>query len=461
MPTEPLSLQEHCFLHIISHLESYPCHELALLPKHWRHALLRTIAPIHVYQLEKTAVADTIDTEHIWEEMSHLTDSVWASYSLLDSYCDSLRDRYISYICHLLFNEQNRAYVVNRITQLLFAVHTSRLDNDTTKSLTHHIQSLFIALPPYYLVPFRCPVSTEMETVSLLVETGALPKVLEIYVSHFCHTKLWEERNTRILGQLLSAVRSLKVYCTNNSSVMKELLKEVTESTKDCLRWLELCEATVATVWCISPYLTAPSGYQGLTKLHLSMRKHGFEIGPEIADIIFHQLNSLESLSLKHFWTDSISNIEEFCSAVVVLIGQPQFQRLKLEHFISFPLEAVQLIIHAQLSSSPFKTQYIHFEHMRIINSKGAKLVSADVDSSTCKETGFHKHLYLTSVTFPPDLLEWITSINCICLNTLDLYDFTLDPKPPAPAECICECVIAHPNLHVDNVRFVPNVCVY
>jgi len=72
MPTEPLSLQEHCFLHIISHLESYPCHELALLPQALATALLRTIAPIHVHQLEKTAVADTIETEHIWEEMRPL-----------------------------------------------------------------------------------------------------------------------------------------------------------------------------------------------------------------------------------------------------------------------------------------------------------------------------------------------------------------------------------------------------
>ena len=455
MATDPLSLQEHCFLHIISHLESYPCHELALLPKHWRQALLRTIAPIHVYQLENTAVADTIETEDIWEEMSHLTDSVWASYSIMDSQFDSLRDRYVSYICHLLFNEQNRSYVVNRVTQLLFAVHTSRLDNDITKSLTHHIQSLFIALPPYYLVPFRCPVSTEVETISLLVETGALPKVLEIYVDHLLHTELWKARNKIILGRLLGAVRSLKIYCSRNNSAAKGLLKLVTESTKDGLRWLEICEATVATVWCISPLLTAPIGYQGLTKLHLCMLQHGFEIGPELADIIFHQLNSLESLSLKHFWSDSVSNMEEFCSAVVALIGQPQFQRLKLEHFIGFPLEAVQLIIHAQLSSSPFKTQYIHFEHMRMTGSKETKQVPADVDSSSCKESGPHKHLYLTSVTFPLDLLEWINSINCVYLNTLDFYDVTLDPKPVVPAEYISECVTAHPNLHVTNLRFV------
>ena len=72
MEDEPLPLREQCFLHLVSHVMEYSPQELALLPVHYRRALLRVIAPVHLYHLEQTAVVNGINTDAIWTEIYQL-----------------------------------------------------------------------------------------------------------------------------------------------------------------------------------------------------------------------------------------------------------------------------------------------------------------------------------------------------------------------------------------------------
>ena len=61
-----LSLQERCLLYLITHVEDYSLQTLALLPRHLRRALLSSVPPLHLYQLDQTEVASGIDTEALW-----------------------------------------------------------------------------------------------------------------------------------------------------------------------------------------------------------------------------------------------------------------------------------------------------------------------------------------------------------------------------------------------------------
>ena len=72
---EVLSLQEHCLLYLITHVEDYSPQTLALLPRHLRRALLSSVAPLHLYQLDQTEVASGIDAEAIWRDVNKTMDT--------------------------------------------------------------------------------------------------------------------------------------------------------------------------------------------------------------------------------------------------------------------------------------------------------------------------------------------------------------------------------------------------
>ena len=67
---EILSLQERCLLYLITHVEDYSPQTLALLPRHLRRALLSSVAPLHLIQLDQTEVASGIDTEALWRDVN-------------------------------------------------------------------------------------------------------------------------------------------------------------------------------------------------------------------------------------------------------------------------------------------------------------------------------------------------------------------------------------------------------
>ena len=67
------SIQEHCLLYLVTHVEDYSPQTLALLLRHLRQALLSSVAPLHLYQLDHTEVANGISTQTIWEDIPILT----------------------------------------------------------------------------------------------------------------------------------------------------------------------------------------------------------------------------------------------------------------------------------------------------------------------------------------------------------------------------------------------------
>ena len=61
------TLEDHCLLYLITHITDFSPETVSLLPPHLRQSLLKSVAPIHLYWLEQTKVAEEIDTEPIWQ----------------------------------------------------------------------------------------------------------------------------------------------------------------------------------------------------------------------------------------------------------------------------------------------------------------------------------------------------------------------------------------------------------
>ena len=107
------SLQERCLLHLITHVEDYSPQTLALLPRHLRRALLSSVAPLHLYQLDQTEVASGIDTEALWKVVFDLVYRSPGRTEFQETNAD-LRKRFVNIVSHeILYDRTARSSRAN------------------------------------------------------------------------------------------------------------------------------------------------------------------------------------------------------------------------------------------------------------------------------------------------------------------------------------------------------------
>ena len=103
------SLQERCLLHLVTHVEDYSPQTLALLPRHLRRALLSSMAPLHLYQLDQTEVASGIDTEALWNVVFDLVYRSPGRTEFQETNVD-LRKRFVNIVSHeILYDRTARS----------------------------------------------------------------------------------------------------------------------------------------------------------------------------------------------------------------------------------------------------------------------------------------------------------------------------------------------------------------
>lgn len=464
----PLTLQQQSFLFVLSHLQDYPISHLALLPKRWREALL-TMAPLgYLLQLERTAVADRIDTEAVWEAGSSLIDSVWASYTLMDSIEDQWRDCYVSYLCHLLINTRNQAYIKKRIFELLYGIHRDKIPVGTAM-----LPSLFIPLEQsYYRVPFythNC--CTSVEDIALFfVHHLALPTVLDFCVSTVMCGPLWKRRENGLLEQLLSNVRSLRLSgCYKHKEAASFALQAATANTASALEWLEIWDANDSVLMMILELLHSPCGYTHLVKLaivrsqalQLSLPDNYYisSIGPSLSSMIEHHV-ALEQLTLHSLYCDSGAATDALVSSLATLLLRPQFEKLTLQKCTNMPLRAAKALIAALLAAFPSNQLKLCFADSEIVccptgsSSTHAQYFYGESQlpkPSPSRLHGFHKHLHLNSVELPSELIEWLSEFDFIYLHTLSLDDIYITDHHPQDLKLV---LLQHPQLMIKKFHF-------
>ena len=98
----PISLEDLCYLHIISHLEHYPLHNLAKLSYPVRRRLLQNLPASDIIELENTCVADGIDD---------FEDEVWKESCVCQCYEKESRESFLNAVWTGLFVIQTRCFL--------------------------------------------------------------------------------------------------------------------------------------------------------------------------------------------------------------------------------------------------------------------------------------------------------------------------------------------------------------
>ena len=432
-------------------MDSYPTDLLGLMPLHWRQKLLSALPPFRLYQLEKTSVAKGIDTDEIWEELSHLQDCVWGSYltgkNKLHDNSDTperengenLRTRFVNYLSHLLFNEMNRDYACKRITELLHATHVDMLDKSVANGLIYgHVNSLFMFQPPYYLIPFRCPNLTERELYWSLYGNKMLPQSLELYIYNIDSSPLWNQESIsqEMMRRLLSKLQSLRLYNhMYKTRQLEEIVNAVTHSSRykeppsvmGSLKRLEILRADDRHLSAITPFFTAPNGYSTLTSITISMRPvHYIQATRHLGPLIRHQLHSLQNLELQGFSCCITRNTIHMCdymffSSLVAFVLKPRFQSLTLHGFKDLPWLMLEMILEANLRTVPSHNQSILLDDVNV-TTRGVlpfwDMDECEEDEEKDEENQFcpaaeskcleHKRIRFLNSRIPEDVLNWV-----------------------------------------------------
>ena len=445
MEDEPLSLREQCFLHLVCHVMEYSPQELALLPAHYRRALLRAIAPVYLFHLEQTAVAKGIDTDDIWTEINQLPRTA-SNFDhpivILDSYKDGLGAQHLAYVWYMLLgglrhSDLNRH---NNRVKMTFATHTKMLKYSTVEFLKSHKQPWFVPVvlnrysQPHNLAPIRCIEMSESEAADHLTEIGALPRVLDVNFEYVGSSMLWQQRKNGIFQKLLqmSQLRKVKVdFLRPDAGIGNFILRTITQSTVPTLQSLEL--SNLHGLSALVHLFSAPQGYSGLkdlqAELHFEATK-SFAQYPLFASIVAHQtaLERLDLSQLGQFPRDSEG--ERFISVLTSLLGQPQFRRLKLCWCEGLPLAALQSIMEAFMSSSPQSEQHLTLVSMKVVvlsrqqsllksrKFRSKPHLSASADYAAAR--GLRKHLSFQYSHIPCAFLEWFCGMKYIYLNSLE-----------------------------------------
>ena len=477
MEDGPLSLRDQCFLHLASCIKEYSPQELSLLPKHSRRALLRILPPAHLYHLEQTAVADGIDTDAIWKEISKLPGRVMIYRSsryplpILDSYKDGLGAQYFAYFWNIYLRKVETRQLAwddhaKDLVQMVFAIHTDMLEDSTAECLKSHQQTWFVHCPDQYhiLAPTYCIGKSGNETAAYLIKIGAVPRVLDLSISRVESSELWRHRENGILLQLVqkSPVRKIKLDFSDaleHADVGKFILRTIVRNEILVLEAVELVNLSANVLFALIPLFSLPEGYSGLKELHARLSWSGVNIVagttvaqyPLFASIVSHQ-KALESLDLSHLgYFPRDREGERFIVALISFLGQPQFRRLRLCWCEGLPLVALQSITEAFMSSSPPSEHYLTLVSiktvenglMQTLKSHGKHLsVSAEHSAAI----GPRKYLHFQYSHIPYAFLKWFRGMEHICLNTLEFTHCT-----PKTAKFIRRKFEKHPDFLVEH----------
>lgn len=438
MERSPLSLQDGCFLHLITHIGDFPPHALALLPRHLRSTLLHMAPPVYVIYLEKTAVASQIDMETIWKRIGERCQSQgkWPFYSSLLAESYECRDSLIAAIWDELLGGKWR-----NVSQKMLGPQDNWKMGFTLGSAM-------------YAEFNHCLVENEIEAASQLMTLGIFPKVLEVMTTHVTLSRLW--RNRSFLNQILQQCRPLHVKLWGGICI-ECILKGLAQCPQPELQELELYFTSSAVLSVIAHLFAQPNSFS-LKKLIINLRQdtHLTEsraVIPPLVTIIRSQ-KDLQSMELAQMESSSCINAKasvNLAPILATLLQRPQFQSLKLISLKELPLHVVLSILEGFLLSQPENELHLSFENVGILHYK---VDSQDSRRPPCLDpqqvilTGSKKYLSFRNMAIPKAVITWLCSMQCICFNTLYFHTYQQH------ASEIRKCFQSHPNFQVQNYKF-------
>ena len=250
----PISLEDLCYLHIISHLEDYPIHDLAKLSHHVRTRLLQNLPARDVVKLENTCVADGI---------GDFENKVWKQSSLCKHYKQEPRQSFFSTACSTLFSSLD-----TQLLEMVFSVPMCLGIADLTSFTSVACNDLDRLVPQRYAALFdrnitsRCEVYAQV--IILLNKAGFKPTEIHTRGGFAIDVS---SRYVSELSILVSCVETVKLVVKGDQTSLS-IPKAICMNERPKLRYLTIADGEFAQK-CVS--LILETSIIDLESLHCSI----------------------------------------------------------------------------------------------------------------------------------------------------------------------------------------------
>ena len=279
---QPLTLQQHCFLYLLAHLEAVPPATLALLPRKMRHELLLMLPPADILKLEQTRVVEGINMAEFWEVVGeryresehHLHYYMFAHRHLMpvpnrvwsivlnrrQLFAHSWKEWFVTVVCSLLVH----------FIPLTISEYLDRRANMLSPGIHHNciilLQFLFCTEfhSQFFIKKYKClPIIQDSHNLSpnrfspfldrslhehaasnllnfVMKECQLYPKSLSFDCNGFAQSSMWKEMNRQDSHQLKETFRQFLQKVDEVDITAKEEVKADVTANNVCrhIHWI-------------------------------------------------------------------------------------------------------------------------------------------------------------------------------------------------------------------------------
>ena len=499
-PDSPLSLQDQCFVQLISNLESFTCESLALLPLRLRHKLLVNLPAVDICKLESTPVPKGLNmSSNVWEAVC----TQRCSASLIQT-VKKIESPSSSRSCDW--------------KEIFFLSCTTSILNNSTDLTTHPLGSRMYAekcLLTLFSIPnclgvkkwcgFKHPfiqvakddscipcryswITTEnhcradIQLLQILMDECAFfPRCLYIKCDYFCCADLWYRRSIAImplLQKFLSRVEAIEIISEDDEDPLvatfffDTILSEVNTvlhsvslsgnshfiatTLQECRSYFAV-EDGVHSVQNVLKHTIQNIPYGNLQFLSIHVT-YDYELNgiSDLIALLEHQV------LLKEFKLDCCASdnnpdggvaFDKMLMAAAHLFDQPHFYKLQLE-VMGISLLVAKAIIDAFLSAASSSEQVLVLDNMAIDDDSSDRITPyVPTLSLKMAENGYeHKKLVLANIGNLADdenidnLFHWVTSYPNLSLQHL------LVPQYLEPGTCFVQLISKNVNMKIKEL---------
>ena len=461
-PSCPPSLQDLCFVRLISDLETFAHESLALLPWRLRQRLLVNLPAVDICKLDNTAVTKGID---VWETVciqrlsNCLLDTVKQMQSSLSTDINWKEAFFLSLTAAILNNttdlETNARSGVSRRKALaaLFSIPKC-LGINCWDAFEHPF--IFsgndrCCTPSRYswIAADGSLSKTDLQLLQILMDECAFfPSCLYINCRLFCKAEVWLRRSctfASVFQRFVSSVQSVEIHSEYDEDVDDDpfistfLFDAILSQVNPDLHSVSISGDTVFIAAVLkegSSYLAVEHGesayslqscnipYGGLQSLSISVDGPLEEIF-HLQAILEHQVLLKEvCLAFENSYAGD-AGFDKFLTSAAELFARPHFCKLQLE-VMGIPLLFAEAIVDRFLSAACSHRQSLVLDNLGIVYNHSAS-ITAHKPTFYLKmaDSGYeHKKLVLKDLEGEEveSLFQWLMTYPNLCLFHLGVH---------------------------------------
>ena len=420
MESKPLSLQQQCFVHLITNLEEFPPDVLALLPLRVRKELFLRLPVADICYLERTAVADGVDMEWIWGDLCvrlgviNSTDEqgqqrdTFVPYSrvtffsrlskAMDEPCyTSNRERLATLICSLLLSLVLQSSSDRSFLRLLLRYLFSDAVGNHGK--VQHLRSICLVQCGKVIEPRRFEKYVAYSKFNGPRMLNYVLQECQLYPKHlFLNWKVVDECSKPNLSQLVSTVDQLQ-FCIMGPTKLEEHVNVEdgpVEPASDVFPVTPVARMLEAISGCTGPCLRSVIIHALQTRFdsvlhpvegeYTNLRKPAGELVEHILSELSVPLLSVPSVSsfqgLQELWiSTNFTNADTIELFFRIVLGQQQLESLRISKRRSYG--GMNRMVHASLTLLHFTTPDLPRESIESLVQAFLSQPQSPMDSDT------------------------------------------------------------------------------